>query len=510
MNSLPQICLTLTLMLFCVSRSATGRDARHLPATAPQPGRETAEQGRKRHERVGERRSGIMVICHRGAAEFAHENTLEAYRAAFELGADGNEIDIRETRDGVLVCFHDDMLDRLTSGWGALEDLTWSELQQLELTNPGRFGPQSRIPRLCEVLELHRQYAGLLHLDIKRPGLDRKISAMLDDYDLWDHVPFCNGDNGGVILRDPRYRPGRYKASLYDDRSEVFPAAIDAALKRQGDGVIVDDPRAVVLALGRSFDTLSQEPVAPQDHPTVNRPAVPREPELLLLLSDSSDWSRVAETSREQSESAGKIRSRAAAAREIGRLEVLSESAQRLLEDRVRNRSLHRHWMWHGLDGASALQTLLRHHAPGSVELARYVLWRDDPALEQVMNPEFKTPRSWTDFRIKMVVFPAIASNPVNAADVVCRDYLRLTRDEARKLAPEQFREATEALLAISPTTETARELLQHPLQEVRGQAILICLRNSQAEWATAALQREAPHALRYIVAGWNGKDVGR
>ncbi len=62
----------------------------------------------ERHRRVTGRRGGVHIICHRGAVEFAHENTMEAYLAAFELGADGNEIDIRATKDVVLVCFHDD------------------------------------------------------------------------------------------------------------------------------------------------------------------------------------------------------------------------------------------------------------------------------------------------------------------------------------------------------------------------------------------------------------------
>ena len=74
------------------------------PLNAPA---ETVERPRQRHQQVAERRQGVHVICHRGASEFAHENTLEAYRATFELGGDGNEIDVRSTKDGVLVCFHD-------------------------------------------------------------------------------------------------------------------------------------------------------------------------------------------------------------------------------------------------------------------------------------------------------------------------------------------------------------------------------------------------------------------
>jgi hypothetical protein len=50
-------------------------------------------------------------------------------------GGDGNEIDVRSTTDGVLVCFHDDTLDRLLQGQGEVSELTWDELpSQLCLT----------------------------------------------------------------------------------------------------------------------------------------------------------------------------------------------------------------------------------------------------------------------------------------------------------------------------------------------------------------------------------------
>src|SRR4051794_17206264 len=85
-----------------------------LPTIPP----ETPAEAKARHERVAERRKGTDIVCHRGASEHAHENTLEAFRATFILGGDGNEFDIRMTKDGVLVVFHDDMLDRLLDGYG--------------------------------------------------------------------------------------------------------------------------------------------------------------------------------------------------------------------------------------------------------------------------------------------------------------------------------------------------------------------------------------------------------
>ena len=205
---------------------------------------ETPAEAAHRHEIVAGRRKGMVVICHRGASEHAHENTLEAFRATFELGGDGNEFDIRKTKDGVLVVFHDDMLDHLLEAYGDVSDYSWEELQRFRFRDPGRFGEQCRIPTLVEVFDLHRKYGGLIHLDIKRPGQDEAIADLLTRMDMWDHVAFCN-DNADVILRDPRLKLLRYKGpGLYADHAEIFPDAIAAVLKRPGDGVIVDDPRA--------------------------------------------------------------------------------------------------------------------------------------------------------------------------------------------------------------------------------------------------------------------------
>ena len=167
---------------------------------------------------------------------------------------------------------------------------------------------------------------------------------------------------------------------------------------------------------------------------------------------------------------------------------------------RARNRSLHKDWMYHGFDGAMALRTLILLRAPNAVEAARYVLWRDDPALEPVVDPRWKNPRTWTDFRVKMVVFPALARCPGEDAERLCRDYLALSDAEASKIGPPQFEEGAHAWLAISPKTETARELMKHRLPVVRGRAILDCLDQANEPWALQALKQGAPHALVYVV----------
>src|SRR5689334_11226035 len=81
-------------LLFGVSL-ATGQDyqfKRELRTESP------AERS-IRHELIAKRRVGPMIIVHRGASSIAPENTLEAYAAAMDFGADGCEVDLRLTRD---------------------------------------------------------------------------------------------------------------------------------------------------------------------------------------------------------------------------------------------------------------------------------------------------------------------------------------------------------------------------------------------------------------------------
>jgi glycerophosphoryl diester phosphodiesterase len=494
MTSLRPRTLTLSLCLLCAglfgSPSAPAADPPPVPAERP------AEAAR-RHEVVAGRRKGVVIICHRGASGHAHENTLEAFRATFELGGDGNEFDIRVTRDGVLVVFHDDMLDRLLEAYGDVGDYTWGELQRFRFRDPGRFGEQCRIPTLVEVFDLHRKYGGLIHLDIKRPGLDKAIADLLTRMDLWDQVAFCNEDNAGVILRDPRLKLLRYKApGLYADHADVFPNAVAAALKKTGDGVIVDDPRGAAVALGRKLGRPSSDPVAPKPAPRRKEAAPAAEADLIAILRDASDWDRVAESEAERAASGRRIRARALAAEQLLADKASSKDAAAALEERVRKRSLHKDWMYQGFDGAMALRALILLRAPNAVETARFALWRDDPALEPVVDRRWKNPRSWTDFRVKMVIFPALAKGPGTATERLCRDYLALSDEEARKLGPPLFEEAAKALLAASPRTETALELIMHRLQAVRGRAVLDCLAHAGEPWARAALEKAAPDCL--------------
>ncbi|MFQ5550475.1 MAG: glycerophosphodiester phosphodiesterase [Gemmatimonadales bacterium] len=98
------------------------------------------------------------MIGHRGASGAYPENTLSAFRAAIDEGADGIELDVRGSRDGVPVVIHDPTVDRTTNGEGAVSDFSLDDLRTLDA------GGGERIPTLAEVLEAHPTTAAIVEV----------------------------------------------------------------------------------------------------------------------------------------------------------------------------------------------------------------------------------------------------------------------------------------------------------------------------------------------------------
>lgn len=214
---------------------------------------ESAEARAQRHSLIAARRAGLPIIVHRGVSRIAPENTLEAHTAAMDCGADGIEIDIRRSRDGVLYLFHDDALGRLTNATGQVSRLSYYEL--LRVTPKEVYGPatrETRPPTLAAVLALARDRAALLHLDIKEAGIQDDIAAMLDQADVWDHVVEVNDYNADRIRSDPRLKLMPYKGWVPEAADlPTIRAFLDDA-RGQHQMVICDDPRPAVAALGRA------------------------------------------------------------------------------------------------------------------------------------------------------------------------------------------------------------------------------------------------------------------
>lgn len=122
------------------------------------------------------------MVAHRGASAREPENTLVAFEAAVQAGADVVELDVRLTSDGVAVVMHDPDVSATTEGTGYVHELTLGQLKRLNAAR-GR-GQRQDIPTVAEALEVIGEGGAGANLEIKNlpgePGFDSPREASLD------------------------------------------------------------------------------------------------------------------------------------------------------------------------------------------------------------------------------------------------------------------------------------------------------------------------------------------
>lgn len=136
----------------------------------------------------------MKVIGHRGAAGLAPENTFVGFDLALEMGIDGIETDVQKTKDGKLVLFHDDLLDRTTNGVGVLQETLWQELQELDAGSwfDSKYAGE-RIPLLIEALQRYGAQTSF-DLEIKQIGIEYEVLNLVEQLELLDRVAFTSRD----------------------------------------------------------------------------------------------------------------------------------------------------------------------------------------------------------------------------------------------------------------------------------------------------------------------------
>ncbi len=94
-----------------------------------------------------------MIIAHRGISFDLPENSLSAFNASWAVGVDGIEGDFHLTRDGSIVCIHDDNTSRVCNKNLVICNSTLQELKELNLQCEGKDHLNIKIPTLTEVLK---------------------------------------------------------------------------------------------------------------------------------------------------------------------------------------------------------------------------------------------------------------------------------------------------------------------------------------------------------------------
>jgi len=160
-----------------------------------------------------------VVIAHRGEHRTHPENTLPAFQAAIDAGADFFELDVRTTSDGRLVLMHDAKVDRTTNGSGAVREMTFDQIRALDAG--AKFGPQfagTKVPSFEEALALAHGKIGV-YVDSKDIA-PADLAASLAKADMLNSVVIYGG--AGFLKKvqalspSVKIMPEAYSAAIFE------------------------------------------------------------------------------------------------------------------------------------------------------------------------------------------------------------------------------------------------------------------------------------------------------
>ena len=127
----------------------------------------------------------FITYAHRGASEYYPENTLSSFYAGVDMGADGIENDIQKTKDGILVVFHDDTIDRVTDGTGKVSDYTYQELLSFTVKNE-KYSRYDKIMTFEEFLKYFAWRDLTFAIELKQLGIAKEVIDMIDRFGARD------------------------------------------------------------------------------------------------------------------------------------------------------------------------------------------------------------------------------------------------------------------------------------------------------------------------------------
>jgi glycerophosphoryl diester phosphodiesterase len=189
-----------------------------------------------------------VITAHRGAKAVAPENTMAAFRAAMDAGADYAELDVQHTRDREVVVLHDADFMRMGDDPRRMADLTAAEVATIDIGR--KRGPQfagEHAPTLEEVIDLVRGRMKInieLKYNVPDPGLAPAVVELLRREDFIDQVVITSLDYSAlkqVKILEPRLRTGH-----------IVTAAVGDVLRTEADFLSLNSAKATTSLVRRA------------------------------------------------------------------------------------------------------------------------------------------------------------------------------------------------------------------------------------------------------------------
>lgn len=134
----------------------------------------------------------MINYAHRGASEYAPENTMSSFYLGLLQGANGIETDVQRTKDGVLVLFHDDTVGRVSDGTGRVCDLTLAEMRRLRISGNVTTGFYDRVVTLREFLSAFAAYDISFAIELKGAGVEEETLQMVREFGILGKCTFTS------------------------------------------------------------------------------------------------------------------------------------------------------------------------------------------------------------------------------------------------------------------------------------------------------------------------------
>ena len=145
----------------------------------------------------------FVNFAHRGASEYAPENTMLAFQLGVYMQANGIETDVQLTKDGIPVLFHDDTLERVTGQSGTIGDYTYEQLREFNV----RKGEYTDKILKFEDFLIHFGFRDLIFaIELKDKNAARITADLIRQYDIGAKTTvtsFCYD----ALLEIRRYAP---------------------------------------------------------------------------------------------------------------------------------------------------------------------------------------------------------------------------------------------------------------------------------------------------------------
>ena len=127
--------------------------------------------------------NNFVNYAHRGASAYAPENTMSSFKKAFQIGSNGIELDLQKTKDGKIVIFHDDEIDKKSNGTGRISDYTYKELLKFDFGS--WFSKEFENEKIVLFENFMKEIADkkiILAIELKEEGIEKETLEIIKKY----------------------------------------------------------------------------------------------------------------------------------------------------------------------------------------------------------------------------------------------------------------------------------------------------------------------------------------